>query len=289
MRAIVVLLIGWAPAVVADEIGTVALAQNEVIGTNGAGGDRALLVGNPIFQDELVRTTAQARAEFLFLDQTSLAMGPNTELVLDRFVFDPSSQNGEMALSLGKGALRFIGGALSDNSPAIIKTPTATIGIRGSSALISITDQGTQAIFLAGDEMCVSSSSGSACTSQLGGILTQEGYQGQATPEDLEQSANEVEGEIEIGGATGPVTPITTIAVTEQVPPNAPPVSTRGTPVDTIGTNTGLESTPQLTLPIVSQEPILPIVPEEPILPTVPEDPILPSVPEEPEVVPPRR
>jgi hypothetical protein len=102
-----------------------------------------------------VQSSATGRGQLLFLDQTTLSLAPNTTIVLDRFVFDPDRGSGEIGLQLTEGALRFIGGTLSREQDAVIRTPTSTIGIRGSSALVLHTNGRTIAIFIAGNRLCV--------------------------------------------------------------------------------------------------------------------------------------
>ena len=85
--------------------------------------------------------------QLLFVDQTTLTIAPNSEVVLDKFVFDPDRGTGEIAISLTKGALRFIGGKISKNTDAVINTPSATIGIRGGLAVIEIIGDSVRVIF----------------------------------------------------------------------------------------------------------------------------------------------
>ena len=64
----------------------------------------------------------------LFLDQTSLTVSPNSEIVLDKYVYDPEAQTGEIGVSVARGVLRLIGGRITKKTDGVIKTPTATIG-----------------------------------------------------------------------------------------------------------------------------------------------------------------
>ncbi|MGZ8389094.1 MAG: hypothetical protein ACXWVL_00565, partial [Rhodoplanes sp.] len=73
-------------------------------------------------------------------------VGPNSNLVIDKFVYDPAADTGQMVTSLTKGALRFIGGQLSHQGAATVKTPVATIGIRGGTATIAHEKNGTRII-----------------------------------------------------------------------------------------------------------------------------------------------
>ena len=66
-------------------------------------------------------------AQLLFLDESALTIASNSDVVLDKFIYDPKTSKGEIALSLGAGVFRFVGGRISKTSMVRIKTPTATI------------------------------------------------------------------------------------------------------------------------------------------------------------------
>jgi hypothetical protein len=67
--------------------------------------------------------------------------------VIDRFVYNPATTKGQLAITLGKGVLRVVGGVATHSEGAIIRTPVAAIGLRGGIAIISHSGaKGTQAI-----------------------------------------------------------------------------------------------------------------------------------------------
>ncbi len=66
-----------------------------------------------------------------------MTIGPNSDLTIDEYVYEPTGNTGKLAATLGKGALRFVGGQISHNGDAEIKTANAVIGIRGGTAFIS--------------------------------------------------------------------------------------------------------------------------------------------------------
>jgi hypothetical protein len=76
--------------------------------------------------------------QLLFLDRSTLSIAPNSEIVIDEFVYNPSDGSGRMATTLTKGALRFVGGQLSHAGQATVHTPSATIGIRGGSSIFTL-------------------------------------------------------------------------------------------------------------------------------------------------------
>jgi len=119
---------GDASAQNAQKIGVASAVKNRV---EGSSGNRTLAVGNSVFAREVVRTAADSMAQLLFLDETSLSIGPQSEVTLDRFVFDPKRGAGNVVISTTRGALRFISGSQQSNSYQV-KTPVATIGVRGT-------------------------------------------------------------------------------------------------------------------------------------------------------------
>jgi hypothetical protein len=129
----VLLLVGVAhleTANAASNIGVAAAAHNDVSGITG-GGSHAVTPGTKIFQDEVIKTGAQSMAQLLFLDETSLSVGPQSEITLDKFIYNPSTGVGSVVLSATQGAFRFISGS-QPSANYRINTAIATIGTRGT-------------------------------------------------------------------------------------------------------------------------------------------------------------
>ncbi|HEX5780148.1 MAG TPA: FecR domain-containing protein [Xanthobacteraceae bacterium] len=110
-----------------QKIGVASAVKNKV----ETGGARQLTAGSSVFAREVVRTGEQSAAQLLFLDETSLSIGPQSEVTLDRFVFDPNRGAGSVVLNATKGALRFVSGSQQSSSYQV-RTPVATIGVRGT-------------------------------------------------------------------------------------------------------------------------------------------------------------
>jgi hypothetical protein len=127
-------------AFAATKIGVASATQNDVQGISG-GSQRSLAAGSQIFQDETIRTGAKAMAQLLFLDETSLSVGPQSEVTLDRFVYNPSTGTGDVVLSATRGAFRFITGSQNPTNYQL-KTAIATIGVRGTVADGYVTPRG---------------------------------------------------------------------------------------------------------------------------------------------------
>jgi len=143
------------------EIGVTAAVNPDAESTSPSKETRVLNVGLNVFNNEVIRTSAKGQAQMLFADQSALTIGPNSEVVLDEFVYDPNTKTGKVVLSATKGLFRLVGGRISKNTPVTLKTPTATIGIRGGIAFVAVQPTGeTSATFLFGDSMSVTNEGG---------------------------------------------------------------------------------------------------------------------------------
>lgn len=92
--------------------------------------------GDDIFRNANVFTKEAGSVRMLFIDGTDLTLGPNTDVVIDDYVYSPDSGTGQAAISLGQGVLRMVSGRMP-KAGVSIDTPVATIGIRGTTLTLS--------------------------------------------------------------------------------------------------------------------------------------------------------
>jgi hypothetical protein len=117
-------------------IGSAAIITNSVSGALGTT-HRELKRGDGVFREEMIKTGTDSRAQFLFADETTLSVGPNSEIVLDKFVYDPDKKQGEVAFRAATGAFRFVSGSAQKDAYKI-NTPAGSIGIRGTIVEVKI-------------------------------------------------------------------------------------------------------------------------------------------------------
>src|ERR1700689_1214996 len=130
----------------AQQVGT-ATAVNPLSESPPPGGATApLVVGAHIVHKEKVHTTPAGTVQLLFTDKSTMSIAPNTDIVIDEYVYDPDAKSGNMLVSLTKGTLRFVGGQLSHQGEATITTSSANIGIRGGTVTVIQGPGGTKVI-----------------------------------------------------------------------------------------------------------------------------------------------
>lgn len=120
------------------DVGVASTVTNRVQGSVGA---RALKTGDRVFQNENIETGADSSSQLLFRDETVLNVGPDSRVTLDRFVYDPARGGSGAAVSVGRGALRFISGNMPSQSYEI-RTPVGSIGVRGTIVDIIVYENG---------------------------------------------------------------------------------------------------------------------------------------------------
>lgn len=84
-----------------------------------------------LYHNELIETFEESATEILFLDETTISLGPASSIVLDEFVYDPDPTASSFVVTVTEGAMRFTSGVLPSDAYKI-HTPVATIGIRGT-------------------------------------------------------------------------------------------------------------------------------------------------------------
>jgi hypothetical protein len=95
--------------------------------------------------------TTACVSNITFKDDTKVRVTENSRLVIDDFVFDPKrSDAGKLALSVGMGTVRYASGQVAKNNPqqVNIKTPTATVAVRGTDFTMTVDEAGQSLIVL---------------------------------------------------------------------------------------------------------------------------------------------
>jgi hypothetical protein len=149
------------PASSQSRIGAATEVKNQV-STFRKGTSVRLDQGSSVFRSEAVSTGKASAARLTFLDDTNLAIGPSSRVVLDEFVFSPAQTTQALTINLARGAFRFSTGKL-DKRAYKIRTSTATIGVRGTvldiysgdgQTLVTLVDNGAALLCVTGSQNC---------------------------------------------------------------------------------------------------------------------------------------
>jgi tetratricopeptide (TPR) repeat protein len=100
-------------------------------------------VGDQVYQGDIVETASDGTIGIRFLDGTSFNLSKNARIELNDFVYSPKASGNSTLLTLQKGTLTFIAGAVAKIGDMKVETPVATMGIRGTAPRVEILEDGS--------------------------------------------------------------------------------------------------------------------------------------------------
>jgi hypothetical protein len=123
-----------------QQIGNVV--QREFNGATGVrvatSGADDLIFERDVFAGETVRTPGAGSTVIRFQDKTQIQLGAGSTVVLDKFVYDPSTSTGDAAIKFGTGVFRFITGNIKNKDAVKLSTPTTSLTIRGTKFILAV-------------------------------------------------------------------------------------------------------------------------------------------------------
>lgn len=106
--------------------------------------------GTTVEMQDLLRT-GEGKLGITFVDNTTVQMTENSKVVIDEFVYDPNQKDaGKLAIKVASGTARYASGQIAKNDPSKvkIKTPTATVSVRGTDFTATVGELGDSTIIL---------------------------------------------------------------------------------------------------------------------------------------------
>ena len=102
-----------------------------------------------VFSYDTVKT-GQGQVGIKFIDDTRVDVTAHSKLIIDEFVYDPNTNTGKLSLKATLGTVRYASGQIAKNSAqnVNIKTPTATIAVRGTDFAMTVNEIGGSTIVL---------------------------------------------------------------------------------------------------------------------------------------------
>jgi hypothetical protein len=122
---------------------TIEHADAMVIQANVTGQASQTKVGDLVYRGDVVQTGADGRVGINFSDGTSFNLSSNARMALSEFVYDPNGKSNSTLFNLSKGTFTFVAGKIAKTGDMKIDTPVATMGVRGTTPHVEISDDGT--------------------------------------------------------------------------------------------------------------------------------------------------
>ncbi|WP_295994455.1 FecR family protein [Rugamonas sp.] len=143
------LLCGGSLAWAAQVAGTVIQLSGPMLAKKADGGLKILSLKSEVESGDTLVTEKNTYAMIKFIDNSEITLKPATTFKVENFAFDAGKPDGDSAsFSLVKGGLRSITGLLGKRNKErfALKTPTATIGIRGTTFIVDYVEASEEAV-----------------------------------------------------------------------------------------------------------------------------------------------
>jgi hypothetical protein len=122
--------------------GSVSIVHAEAVVVQATLGGGQTKVGDLVYRGDVVQTGADGAVGVTFTDGTAFNLRSNARMVLNEFVYDPNGKSNSTLFSLSKGTFTFVAGKVAKTGNMKIDTPVATMGIRGTTPHVEISDDG---------------------------------------------------------------------------------------------------------------------------------------------------
>ena len=101
-------------------------------------------VGLPLQRGDMVRTAKPGAVGIILADDTTISLGPNSELALNDYQFAPKEGKFSLVARMAKGTFVYLSGLIGKLAPQAVQLliPDATIAVRGTKLLVEVQEQG---------------------------------------------------------------------------------------------------------------------------------------------------
>jgi hypothetical protein len=125
-----------------DPIGNVAtLTGSATVTRNNA--STPLKLKDDVFLNDVLQTSANSTLGVTFNDATTFNLTANARITVDSFVYEDGGKANAALFNVAKGTVAFVAAAVAKSGDMKISTPTATLGIRGTTGLVEVPEGAT--------------------------------------------------------------------------------------------------------------------------------------------------
>jgi len=123
-----------------DQIGQVATLQGTATVTRGNAADATLKVNDAIYKNDTLQTGANSSLAVTFDDETTFSLSANARIVINEFVYQEGGNANKALFNAVRGTVAFVASQVAKTGEMKIATPTATLGIRGTTGVVDVPD-----------------------------------------------------------------------------------------------------------------------------------------------------
>ncbi|MDN3276670.1 FecR domain-containing protein [Frankia sp. RB7] len=102
-----------------------------------------LKVRDDIFLNDVVQTSSNSSLGITFNDATTFNLSASAKITIDNYVYEDGGKQNSAIFDIGKGTVAFVAAAVAKTGDMKIATPTATLGIRGTTGVVDVPENAT--------------------------------------------------------------------------------------------------------------------------------------------------
>ncbi len=125
-----------------DSIGQVSTVQGTATVTRTNAAPLALKVSDPVYKGDVLATEANSSLGVTFDDETTFGLTGDARIVVDDYVYQEGATNNVGAFSVAQGTVAFVASQVAKTGNMTITTPTASLGIRGTTGVVDVPENG---------------------------------------------------------------------------------------------------------------------------------------------------
>jgi hypothetical protein len=100
--------------------------------------DTPLQLKDDIYLNDVVKTQATSSLSITFNDATTFRLSANAEITIDNYVYEEGGAGNAGTFDIARGTVAFVAAQVAKTGKMEISTPTATLGIRGTTGVVDV-------------------------------------------------------------------------------------------------------------------------------------------------------
>ena len=97
-----------------------------------------LKLQDDIYLNDVLQTSANSTLGITFNDATTFNLTANASIAVDNYVYEDGGKQNAAVFDIARGTVAFVAAAVAKTGDMKISTPTATLGIRGTTGLVEV-------------------------------------------------------------------------------------------------------------------------------------------------------
>jgi hypothetical protein len=130
------------PAASDEPIGNVATLTGTASVTRNNQSPVPLKLKDDIYLNDVLQTSASSTLGVTFNDETTFNLNASASITVDDFIYEDGGKKNSALFDITKGTVAFVASAVAKTGNMKITTPTATLGIRGTTGLVEVNGAG---------------------------------------------------------------------------------------------------------------------------------------------------